>query len=196
MKGDNRNIQDNMKTNRLLCLERYNTTFSTFNNCFNKYGFEGTTNKKYGKGHLKASSAKPKSSISSFNIDRYNHVVHLLYISVLWPLVLSLKIFVCILLSTAFLGWIVSGDVWSLILPREDIWHPGGFHGYQDSIQDGRHFICPYQSFYMFYNYKAQTYIDLNVLRMWSPYMELLKRHPKKVTKGQGHIKVNTWKKC
>jgi len=25
---------------------------------------------------------------------------------------------------------------------------------------------------------------------MWSPYMELFKRHPKKVTKGQGHIKV------
>ena len=59
-----------MKTNRLLCLESYNTTFLTFNNCFNKYGFEVTTNKKYGKGHLKASSANPSHPFQvSIQID-------------------------------------------------------------------------------------------------------------------------------
>ena len=47
-------------------------------------------------------------------------------------------------LSRAFVGWIVSGDAWTLILARVDIWHPGGFHGNQDSIQDGHHFIFPY----------------------------------------------------
>ena len=65
-------------------------------------------------------------------------------------------------------------------LASVDIWHPGGFHGNQDNIQYGRHFISAYQSFYMSYSYKAHTYIDINVLRMWSPYMELFNRHPKK----------------
>ena len=47
-------------------------------------------------------------------------------------------------------------------LARLDIWHTGGFHGNADSIQDDRHFICPYQSFYMTlsYIYLAQhTYL-------------------------------------
>jgi len=46
----------------------------------------------------------------------------------------------------------------------------------------------------MFYSYYAHTYIDINVLRLWSPYMELSNRHPKKVTDGQCHININS--KC
>jgi len=87
-------------------------------------------------------------------------------------------------LSRAFLGWIIPGDVLSLFFARVDIWHPGGFQGNQDSIQYGSHFICPNKS----------SYMSIDLLRMWSPYMELSHIHPKKATKGQGqcHIKVKT----
>ena len=45
------------------------------------------------------------------------------------------------------------GGCLKFILARIDIWHPGGFHGNQDNIQDDRHFICPYYSFKMSYIY-------------------------------------------
>ena len=42
-----------------------------------------------------------------------------------------------------FLGWIVSG-MSEIYFSEVDIWHPGGFHGNQDSIQDGCHFISTF----------------------------------------------------
>ena len=65
----------------------------------------------------------------------------------------SLEVSVCIFRPGRYLVGLCRGMSEVYYLARVDIWHPGGFHGNQDNIQYGRHFISAYQSFYMSYSY-------------------------------------------